>query len=152
MSLEGLADSRRLKHEATSADEIRGLIEVVERSLTDAGVEAISEDLRLIAAYNAILTSAKIALRAAGYRAPNQAGHHILTFETLKYTVAADDREIRRLKAFAVQRGTATYDAAGATSASQLRSAIRAAEELQKKVMAWLRDHHPELLQRSRSR
>ncbi len=148
MSLEGLADSKRLKREPTSADEIRSLIEVVERSLKDASIEAISEDLRFIAVYNALLTSSKIALRAAGYRALNQAGHHILTFETLQYTIAADDGEIRKLKAFANQRGTATYDAAGAVSASQLRAAIRSAERLQERVMAWLQERHPELLQR----
>jgi uncharacterized protein (UPF0332 family) len=147
MSLEGLADSKRLKREPTSIDEIRGLIEVVERSLKDASIEVISEDLRFIAAYNALLTASKIALRAAGYRTPNQAGHHILTFETLQYTIAADDAEIRKLKAFATQRGTATYDAAGSISAGQLRGAIRSAEELQQRVMAWLRAHHPELLQ-----
>ena len=147
MRLEGLADSNRLKRELTSADEVRSLIEVVERSLHDASVEAISEDLRFIAAYNALLTSSKIALRAAGYRAPNQAGHHILTFETLQYTIAADDGEIRKLKAFAAQRGMATYDAAGAISAGQLRGAIRSAQDLHQRVVAWLHERHPELLQ-----
>lgn len=147
MSLEGLADSKRLKREPTSADEIRGLIEVVERYLKDASIEAISEDLRFIAAYNALLTSSKIALRAEGYRAPNHTGHHILTFETLQYTIAASDGEIRKLKVFANQRGMATYDAAGAISASQLRGAIRSAQDLHQRVMAWLRDRHAELVQ-----
>lgn len=147
MSLEALADSNRLKREPTSADELRSLIEVVERSLHDASVEAISEDLRFIAAYNALLTSSKIALRAAGYRTTNQAGHHILTFETLQHTIATDAGEIRKLKAFAAQRSTATYDAAGAISAGQLRGAIRSAEDLHQRVMAWLRERHPELLQ-----
>jgi 1,2-phenylacetyl-CoA epoxidase PaaB subunit len=70
-----------------------------------------------------------------------------LTFETLQYTIAADDGEIRKLKAFAAQRGTATYDAAGAISAGQLRGAIRSAQELYQRVVAWLRERHPELLQ-----
>jgi uncharacterized protein (UPF0332 family) len=146
MSLEGLADSNRLKREPPTVDEIRGLIEVVERSLKDASVEAISEDLRFIAAYNALLTSSKIALRADGYRTTNQAGHHILTFETLHSTIGADDSEIRKLKAFANQRGTATYDAAGAISSGQLRGAIRSAQELHQRVIAWLHEHHPNLM------
>jgi hypothetical protein len=119
----------------------------VERCLQDACVQAISEDLRFIAAYNALLTSSKIALRAEGYRVPNQPGHHILTFETLHDTIGTDDSAIRKLKVFANQRGTATYDAAGAISGSQLRGAIRSAQDLYHRVMAWLRDRHPELLQ-----
>ena len=39
MSLEGLAAGKRLKREPTSAGEIRGLIEVVERCLKDASIE-----------------------------------------------------------------------------------------------------------------
>ena len=144
--MEALADRNRLKREPTSPDEIRALLEVVDRSLKDASVEAISEDLRFIAAYNALLTCCKIALRACGYRVPNQSGHHILTLETLHYTLAADDGEIRKLKVFANQRGMATYDAAGAISASQVRGAVRSAEDLQRRVLAWLRERHPELL------
>lgn len=147
MSLERLTDSNRLKREPTSTDEIKGLVEIVERSLRDASIEAISEDLRFIAAYNALLASSRIALRAAGYRTTNQAGHHVLTFETLQYTISAEGCEIRKLKAYAHQRGTATYDAAGAISAGQLRGAIRSAEELHRRVMAWLHEHYPELLQ-----
>jgi hypothetical protein len=95
MSLEGLVESKRLRIEPTSADEIKALIGVVERSLKDASVEAISEDLRYIAAYTALLNSAAIALRASGYRVPAQSGHHVLTFETLQYTIGADASLIR---------------------------------------------------------
>lgn len=135
-----------MKREATSPDEVKSLIEVVERCLKDASIEAISDDLRFIAAYNALLASSRIALRAAGYRCPNQSGHHILTFETLQYTIAADGGTIRKLKAFATQRGTATYDEAGSISATQLRGAIRSAVDLHEQVMAWLREQHGEVL------
>jgi hypothetical protein len=146
MSLAGLVESKRLRVEPTSADEINGLIGVVERSLKDASVEAISEDLRFIAAYNALLESATMAIRASGHRVPAQSGHHVLTFETLQYTIGADGSLIRRLKAFANRRGKATYDAAGMISEQDLRSVIRTAGELQQAVMKWLREHHAELL------
>lgn len=148
MSLERLVEAKRLKREETSIDEITGLVGVVERSIRDAQVEAISEDLRFIAAYNALLTSATIALRAVGYRVGSQPGHHVLTLETLQYTIAANDSLIRKLKAFATQRGRATYDVAGSVSADQLRGVIRAAQELERMVLDWLRQHHPQLLAR----
>jgi hypothetical protein len=82
MSLEKLFEAKRLKKEETSVDEITGLVGVGERSIRDAQVEAIPEDFRFIAAYNAILTSAPIALRATGYRVGSQPGHHVLTLES----------------------------------------------------------------------
>ena len=110
MSLEGLLEAKRLRKEPTSSGEIKGLLGIVERSLQDAKVEAISEDLRFMAAYNALLTCATAALRADGYRTGAAGGHHVLTFETLQYTIAAEPSVIRKLKAFATQRGKATYD------------------------------------------
>jgi hypothetical protein len=65
----------------------------VERSLRDAAVETISEDLRFIAAYNALLASATAALRAAGYRTRAQGGHHVLYVRDF----AVHDRSGRRV-------------------------------------------------------
>ena len=76
MSLEQWVEIRVLRAEPTSPEEIKALIGVVETRLNDAKVELISDDWRFAAAYNALLTSATIALRAKGYRVPNQAGHH----------------------------------------------------------------------------
>lgn len=146
MSLEGLLEAKRLRKEPTSNDEIKALLGIVERSLRDAAVETISEDLRFIAAYNALLTSATAALRAAGYRTGAQGGHHELTFETLQFTIGAEGAFIRKLKAFATQRGKATYDFAGSVSDEQLRGAIRAAEELKTIVVGWIRKNHGQLL------
>ena len=54
-----------LKREPTSPREIKDLMGIVERSLADAKVEAVSTDLRFIAAFNAALSVATIALRAS---------------------------------------------------------------------------------------
>jgi hypothetical protein len=118
----------------------------VETRLKDANVEMISDDWRFAAAYNALLASATIALRAMGYRVPNQAGHHTRTLESLEFTVGADGVLIRRFKNFATKRGTATYEVAGAVSAQELQSVISSAEDLHKRVIEWLRQTHPELL------
>jgi hypothetical protein len=131
MSLEQWVQIRVLRAEPTSPEEIKSLIGVVETRLKDANVEMISDDWRFAAAYNALLASATIALRATGYRVPNQAGHHTRALESLEFTVGADGAFIRRLKNFATKRGAATYEVAGAVSAQELQ---------------WMRQTHPELL------
>ena len=133
--------------EATSSNEIRGLIELAETRIKDAGVIQLSDDWRFAAAYNALLILAGIPLRAFGYRVPNSPGHHTRTFDSLALTIGADDSLIRRLKVFARTRGKATYEVAGAVSEQDLTAAIKSADELYSKVMQWMRQTHPELLQ-----
>jgi hypothetical protein len=106
----------------------------------------ISDDWRFAAAYNALLASATIALRAKGYRVPSQSGHHVRTLESLEFTIGANDTFIRRLKNFANKRGTATYEVAGAVTAQELRSVITSAEELHNQVIDWLHLNYRELL------
>jgi hypothetical protein len=62
----------------------------VERSLADSKVEAVSTDLRFIAAFNAALSVATTALRASGHRTVTQAGHHVKTIESLELTIEAN--------------------------------------------------------------
>jgi len=86
--------------------EIQELVALAETRLKDAKVEAISDDWRFAAAYSALFTSATIALRAKGFRVPNQPGHHTRALESLEFTIAADGRFIRKLKNFANKRGS----------------------------------------------
>ena len=67
MSLEKWVEYGWLKREATSPDEIHGLLSIVDRGLHDSKVEAISIDLRFIAAFNSGLAAATAALRAGGF-------------------------------------------------------------------------------------
>lgn len=90
MSLEKWVEHGWLKREPTSLDEVNGLMSIVDRGLADSNVKAISTDLRLIAAFNAALTAATIALRASGYRTATQAGHHVRTIDSLELTIQAD--------------------------------------------------------------
>ncbi len=65
MSLEKWVEDGWLRREATSPGEIKDLLGIVERGLADFKVEAISTDLRFIAAFSAALTVATTALRAS---------------------------------------------------------------------------------------
>ena len=55
MSLEKWVEYGWLRREPTSPSEIKSFLGIVDRSLTDSKVEAVSTDLRFIAAFNAAL-------------------------------------------------------------------------------------------------
>ncbi len=134
-----------LKAEPSSPGEIRDLLGIVARALKDSQVNAISEDLRFQAAFSAALTSANVALRASGYRARLQTGHHQKTVESLEFTLQSDPKLIHKLKVFSKKRNATSYDVAGNVSEQELEQAIQTAKELQRSVSAWLKQNHPEL-------
>jgi hypothetical protein len=146
MSLEKWVEYGWLRREPTSADEIRDLIGIVDRSLADSKVEAVSTDLRFIAAFNAALCAATTALRASGHRTVTQVGHHVKTIESLELTVKANSKLIQRFKTFNNKRNKSVYDVAGAVSDQELEAMIKLANELKDIVLSWLQKFHPELL------
>jgi len=103
-----------LRREPTSTGEIKDLLGIVDRSLADSKVEAVSTDLRFIAPFNAALCVATTALRASGLRTVTQAGHHVKTIESLQLTIKANPKVIQRFKTFNNKRNKSVYDVAGA--------------------------------------
>ena len=146
MSLEKWVEYGWLRREPTSSSEIKDLLGIVDRSLADSKVEAVSTDLRFIAAFNAALCAATTALRASGHRTVTQAGHHVKTIESLELTVIADPKLIQKFKTFNNKRNKSVYDVAGAVSDQELEAMVRLAIELKEVTIAWLQRFHPELL------
>ena len=146
MSLERYVENSWLRREPTSPQEIADQLGIVARSMNDAVVETISDDLRFYTAFNAVLALANTALRASGYRTTNQPGHHTRTIETLEYTIGADARLIRKLLAFSKKRNVASYDSAGAISSQELLDNLTTAQDLRYATETWLRNSYPELL------
>ncbi|HEY6352102.1 MAG TPA: hypothetical protein VI636_22120 [Candidatus Angelobacter sp.] len=107
---------------------------------------AISADLRFTAAFNAALAAATTAMRASGYRAPTQPGHHLRTIDSLEHTIKASAKIIQRLKTFSTKRNKSVYDVAGVISEQELTEMIKIAAELQSQVTSWLQKSHPQLL------
>ena len=68
MSLEIWKNNGWLREHETSPQEVAGILELVERDLTDASRPEISTDWRFNIAYNARLQLATLALYVAGYR------------------------------------------------------------------------------------
>ena len=147
MSLEKWVEYGWLRREATSRAEIRDLLGVADRGLADCAVEAVSTDLRFIAAFGAALILAATALRATGHRPTTQTGHHVKAIESLELTVKADPRLIQKLKTFNHKRNKSSYDMAGAVSEQELEAMIKLARELKANVMSWLKKIHAELLE-----
>jgi len=135
-----------LRREPTSPGEIKDLLGIVDRSLADSKIEAVSTDLRFIAAFSAALTLATTALRATGHRTATQAGHHVKTIESLELTVKASPKVIQRFKTFNNKRNKSVYDVAGAVSDQELETMRNLTAELKDSTIAWLRELHPELL------
>jgi len=146
MSLEKWVEYGWLRREPTSPGEIRDLLGIVERSLSDSNVKAVSTDLRFIAAFNAALCAATTALRASGHRTVTQAGHHVKTIESLELTVKPNPKFIQRFKSFNNKRNKSVYDVAGAVSDQELEAMIKLANELNNIVLSWLQEFRPELL------
>src|SRR5271165_1424974 len=109
MSLEDWAEYGWLKVELSSPGEIRDLFGIVMRALKDARVEAISDDLRFQAAFNATLIAANVALRASGYRTRVHAGHHLKIVESLELTLKADPKLIQKVKVLSKKRNATSY-------------------------------------------
>ncbi len=145
MSLEKYVENAWLRREPTSPQEITDQLGIVARSMNDAAVESISDDLRFYTTFNAVLALANTALRASGYRTTNQQGHHARTIETLEYTIGADPKLIRKLLAFSKKRNVASYDSAGSVSHQELKDILYTVEELRHTVETWLGTAHPEL-------
>ncbi len=145
MSLEQYARNGWITAEPSSADEITRLRGIVARGIADAKVEAISADLRFVAAFNAALTAATIALRACGYRNRTQVGHHMRIVECLEFTIAAKPQLINQMRSLSKKRNATSYDAAGNISRQELDLARKVAEQLANDVEAWLYANHPEL-------
>jgi hypothetical protein len=146
MSLEKWVEYGWLRREASSPGEIKDLLGIVERSLADSKVEAVSTDLRFIASFNAALSVATTALRASGHRTVTQAGHHVKTIESLELTIEANPKLIQRFKTFNNKRNKSVYDVAGAVSDQELEAVVKLATELKDSTLAWLREFHPDLL------
>ncbi len=137
-----------LRREATSFIEIRDLLGIVERSLGDSNVKAVSTDLRFIAAFNAALCAATTAHRASGHRTVIQSGHHVKTIESLELTVKANPKLIQKFKTFNNKRNKSVFDVAGAVSDQELEAMVKLAIELKEQTVAWLQKFHPELLRK----
>lgn len=137
-----------LQRHATSRNEVRDLLAVVDRDLADSATEHLSADWRMNIAYNAALQAATVALAVTGYRASRDQ-HHYRVIQSLTETLGMDASTVNLFDTFRKKRNAAGYDRAGLVSDADARAMRTLAESLKADVVRWLKKNHPDLLRLS---
>lgn len=145
MSLRDWLRNSWLVEHKSGAEEIAGLLAIVERDLANAKVAGLSDDWRFSIAYNAALQAATAALAAAGFRAAREQ-HHYRTIQSLALTIGWSGGKVDRLDRFRKKRNITGYESAGVISKGEAKEMLELATELRGAVLAWLGKQHPKLL------
>jgi len=146
MTLQDWLNNGWLKKHISSRQEIRDLLDKVDRDIAEASKDEITVDWRLAIAYNACLGCATIALHVSGYRIPGGTGQHYRTIQSLRFTFNPDSELILSLEAISRKRAIVTYDAAGTITEVEVGEAIALASELAQTLIVWLKTNHPHLM------
>ena len=145
MSLSDWERNGWLTRHQTSQNEIRDLLQIVERDLYDSASKGLSADWRLNIAYNAALQVATAALAAAGYRASRDAHRYRVT-QSLRETVGIDASVVATFDAFRKKRNITGYERAGGVSDADAAAMRTLAIRLRDEVVEWLKRHHGALV------
>jgi hypothetical protein len=151
MSLQKWSQSGILTdHQATVA-EVRNLLGVVDRELTDASVVGLSNDGRFTHAYDAALLLCKLALHASGFEVRKRAaGHHALWINSLEFTLGQGQKAtLIHLSKSSKLRHTSLYDRSGAVQKQDADDLLEAARQLRADVLNWLGSQHSALNDRA---
>ena len=140
MTLQNWLSSGWLKQHKSSPQEIKDLLDKVDRDIGEAAKEEITPDWRLAIAYNACLGCATIALRASGYRMPGGAGQHYRTIQSLRFTISPESDIIISLEAISKKRAIVSYDIAGTVTDAEVVEARQLAEDLRELLKRWLKN------------
>ncbi len=133
------------RHEAT-AEEIAGLLGVVEHDIAESQTLGLSNDWHLTIAYNGALQAAKAALAAAGYRvSSSERGHHYRLIESLRYTVGLPAADVDLLQRMKKKRNISDYEVAGAVTEREAEEMVALAQRIRRQVKDWLAANHPNL-------
>jgi hypothetical protein len=146
MTLKQWRNNGWLKSHKTSAEEIGNLLAIVKRDLQDSGEEAISADWRFGIAYNAALKLCTVLLYAEGYR-PEKTLAHYRTLQALPFILGTKKKaDTEYLDTCRAKRNTLEYDFVGGATEADADELVDFVKELEKEVLAWLKEQHPDLL------
>jgi hypothetical protein len=119
---------------------------VADRDLTNAQIQTLAAEWRLIIAYNSALRTSTAALAAAGFRVSTQVSHHYYGIESLRFTIGLESKLITQFDRFRKKRNLSAYEQSGAVSELEASEMIVLARDLRSRVQEWLQKLHPDLL------
>jgi hypothetical protein len=144
-ALQPLIDAGWLDAQPTDAEEIRGLLGIVERRLDELQGALKHPDSVFSLAYDAVRCAATVVLRAHGVRAKH-ARHHEMTFEALHRLAIPDvSAGARYYDACRRKRARLEYDSAGDVSNAEASDIQAESARFAEAVRTWLVSEHPEL-------
>lgn len=136
----------------TSPNEIVAITGTIERCLQDANMakeQGLSPDAQFNLAYTAAKQCAKLSLAVSGYRVSVRDGNHYWLIQSLKHTIQLGSDTVDLLDFFRKKRNKAEYELAGSISKIEAAEILELAVKLFDRTFAWLKEHHPDLLQDS---
>jgi hypothetical protein len=131
-NLANLAKIGKLKAEAFSETEFKGLVASASNRLADARNESLSPESRFDLAYNASHAFALAVLRRKGYRSENRA----IVFQVLEQTAGIPAAKWRVLSKCHDARNLAEYEGHAEVDEKLLAELIKIASELGSAVLA----------------
>lgn len=134
-----------LKATPTSRQEIANLLAIVDRDMKDA-TGSVSPDWQFGIAYNAALKLCAILLRAEGYRAAHGLQHYRTLMAMPLILGESRNADANYLDACRTKRNKVEYDYVGGATEDDARELLDFVKALRQDVLAWLSEHHPELL------
>jgi uncharacterized protein (UPF0332 family) len=141
-----LLANNEVRQHTTSKKELDSIRAIIARDLADASVKGLSADRRFATAYNAALQAVRMAIACAGYRVTTGAGHHRISFESVKLAIGktadpfADYFDRCRRK-----RNVIDYDDAYVATETEAQEIVKQAKEFIDAVEQWIAKNHPTL-------
>lgn len=147
MTLRDWENNGWLKPHRTSPKEIRDLLRVVDREISDAGQLIISVDAQFTHAYQAALQLCTALLYASGYRASREA-HHYRTISTMPLILGNERQgDAGYLNACRNKRNDADYRLAGAITETDAKELLEFSIVFRRDVIDWLKANYPKLME-----
>ena len=141
-----LVANREVQRHRTSKKELDSIRAIILRDLADACVSGVSADRRFATACNAALQAAKMAIASSGYRVTTGAGHHKVSFESVRVAVGkAADPYADYFDRCRRKRNVIDYDDAYVATETEAQEIVTQAKGFCVMIEEWIAKNHPSL-------
>lgn len=145
MSLEQWQANGWLRTHKTSEEELRNLLQIVDRDLADSTSQGLSNDWKFGIAYNAALKLCTMMLYDAGYM-PEKNLAHYRTLLSIEYTLGPSRKDdAAYLDACRAKRNHVEYDYVEGASAAEAEERLNFTKQLREEVVGCLKQKYPNL-------